>query len=74
MKNQNYTEVGIGKYSWSYIIKWLIVVMILYALCGGLLVSHPFAFTRSGECVKLLTYLLLARPDRGLCGNHGTPG
>lgn len=44
MKNQNYTEVGIGKYSWSYIIKWLIVVMIVYALCGGLLVTHPFAF------------------------------
>ncbi|MCC4412350.1 hypothetical protein LMB83_09960 [Limosilactobacillus reuteri] len=44
MKNQNYSEIGIGKYSWSYIIKWLIIIMIIYALFGWLLVSHPFAF------------------------------
>lgn len=44
MKDKNYSDIGLGKYSWPYVIKWLIVVMIIYGLLGWLLVSRPFAF------------------------------
>lgn len=37
-------DLHLGKYSWGSVIKCLIAIMLIYALLGWLLVSHPYAF------------------------------
>lgn len=37
-------KVGIKNYDWKEVIKWLILIEVIYALIGGFLVSSPFAF------------------------------
>lgn len=35
-------EIGLGKYSWPQVIKWLLIVLVIYALCS-ILISSPFS-------------------------------
>lgn len=72
MKNKKDDNIGLGKYSWSYIIKWLIVVMILYGLCGWLLVSRPFAFyTVRGSALNYSRIFFLHGLTVGFAGITG---
>lgn len=35
-------ELGIGKYSWGQVIKWLLIVLVIYAVCS-IFISNPFS-------------------------------
>ncbi|MBB1124130.1 hypothetical protein [Limosilactobacillus albertensis] len=44
--NDRDNNIGIGKYSWSYIIKWLFIVLLIYGL-GSILLANPFSMFNS---------------------------
>ncbi|WP_076459119.1 hypothetical protein [Limosilactobacillus caccae] len=72
MKNNSYDDIGLGKYSWSYVIKWLVVVMIIYGLGGWLLVSRPFAFyTVRGSALNYSRIFFLHGLTVGFAGITG---
>lgn len=35
-------EIGLGKYSWPQVIKWLLILLVLYAI-GSVFISNPFS-------------------------------
>ncbi|WPD77653.1 hypothetical protein OGM23_10070 [Dickeya fangzhongdai] len=35
-------EIGLGKYSWPRVIKWLLIVLVVYAICS-VFISNPFS-------------------------------
>lgn len=40
--SENQQEIGLGKYSWPQVIKWLLVMLVLYAI-GSIFISTPFS-------------------------------
>ncbi|WP_131975474.1 hypothetical protein [Cricetibacter osteomyelitidis] len=42
MKTINNSELSLGKYSWIQIIKWLLMALVIYALCS-IFISNPFS-------------------------------
>lgn len=35
-------EIGLGKYSWPQVIKWLLIILVVYAI-GSVFISNPFS-------------------------------
>ncbi|VFS59689.1 Uncharacterised protein [Leminorella grimontii] len=38
----NQSEIGLGKYPWPQVIKWLLVILVVYAI-GSVFISNPFS-------------------------------